>query len=74
MDIYSPMGTKVRFAPGNNGYESENAAARQVLELNAIYTIDHTDVGSWSTDVTLQEFPSKRFNSVLFESVNESSL
>lgn len=70
MNIYAPNGTKVRFVPGNNGYESENKSAREILELDAIYTVDYTDVSGWSTAVILEEFPNKRFNSVLFEDVS----
>lgn len=74
MDIYARAGTKVRFAPGGNGYDAQNKAAREVLELNAVYTVAHTEVGGWMTYVTLQEFPTKSFNSVLFEGINEPSL
>lgn len=70
MNIYAKNGTKVRFVPGNNGYESENKDAREILELDAIYTVDYTDVSGWSTAVILEEFPNKRFNSVLFEDVS----
>lgn len=69
MNIYAPNGTKVRFVPGNSGYESENKSAREILELDAIYTVDYTDVSGWSTAVILEEHPNKRFNSVLFEDV-----
>ncbi len=74
MDIYARAGTKVRFTPGGSGYETQNKAAREVLELNAIYTVSHTEVGGWMSYVTLQEFPKQSFNTVLFENVDESSL
>lgn len=70
MNIYAKNGTKVRFVPGDNGYESENKSAREILELDAIYTVDYTDVSNWSTAVILEEHPNQRFNSVLFEDVS----
>jgi hypothetical protein len=66
MDIWAKQGHKVIFQPGNNGYESENKAAREILELDKVYTVDHVQVDSWISHVQLVEVPNKLFNSVLF--------
>lgn len=37
--------------------------------MGAEYTVAHTRVGSWKTDVALMEVPEEMFNSVFFEDV-----
>lgn len=70
MDIYSKPGTKVRFIAENpDGYNISKESAK-LLKLDRVYTIDHTEVGGWSTEVYLKEFPGKIFNSVWFEKVD----
>lgn len=66
MDIWAKHGHKVIFQPGNNGYESQNKDAREVLELEKVYTVDHVQVESWISYVQLVEVPGKVFNTVLF--------
>lgn len=67
MNNDAPKGTKVKFAFPKNGYKSDQEFANQHLEEDMIYTVDFTSVGGWHTDVYLEEFPGKPFNSVLFE-------
>jgi hypothetical protein len=69
MDIYSEEGTKVRFR-NKGGYDSEpkNAVKARLVE-GEIYTVNFTNVGGWSSDVILKEFPGRRFNTVMFEEV-----
>ncbi len=69
MDIYAEPGTKVRFAFPNNGYDFHKETAKQHLIEGEIYTVKITDVGSFHTDVYLQEVPGVKFNSVMFENV-----
>jgi hypothetical protein len=66
MNIYAKKGDKVRFL-NENGREAERAYAAEILKEGKAYTIDHTDVYGWHTDVYLQEVPGKSFNSVMFE-------
>lgn len=70
MDNDSPYGTKVRFVEKDpsDSYSVSNKSAK-LLKLDQIYTIDHTDVYSWNTDVFLKEFPGEVFNSVWFKEV-----
>jgi hypothetical protein len=69
MEIYSKPGTKVRFTAKNpEGYNISKESAK-LLKLDKVYTVDHTDVSGWFTDVYLKEFPDKIFNSVWFEKV-----
>ena len=70
MDIYSKDGTKVVFT-GRGGYGYQQSEAREHLTVGAIYTVEHTEVHSWSTDVYLYEVPGIRFNSVMFDKVKE---
>ncbi len=65
MDIYSPKGTKVRFS-GKNGTDFDQEFARKYLVVGGLYTISRTEVGSFSSDAILAEFPHSRFNTVLF--------
>lgn len=43
--------------------------ANECLALGEVYTVDHTFVYSWHTDVFLVEFPNQPFASVCFEEV-----
>jgi hypothetical protein len=70
MDIASPRGTKVRFT-GYGGYEFEQKLARTLLTVDAVYTVERTEIGAWSTDVFLNEVPGKSFNSVMFAARRE---
>jgi len=69
MDIYAEPGTKVRFAYPDNGYDFHKKVAAKHLTEGEIYTVKITDVGSFHTDVYLNEVPGVAFNSVMFESV-----
>lgn len=68
MDIYSEKGTKVIYM----GCSDEQVRwghgddPRGILIPGAVYTVDHTDVHGWHTDVYLEEYPGKKFNSVVF--------
>ena len=68
-NIYADEGTKVRYT-GEGGHDSHKDFANKHLKRGEVYTIDHTDVGNWHTDVYLQEMPDKAFNSVHFEETN----
>jgi hypothetical protein len=65
IDIYSEEGTKVKYT-GKGGYDHHKEHANKHLKVGEIYTIDHTDVGGWHTDVYLKEVPNQAFNSVHF--------
>lgn len=64
-DIYSPASTKVRYT-GRNGTEANKAWADKHLTVDAIYTIERTEVGDWHTDFYFIEIPGRAFNSVHF--------
>ncbi|MEK3873685.1 MULTISPECIES: hypothetical protein [unclassified Paenibacillus] len=67
MNIYAQKGDKVRFL-NKNGHDWEPEKARESgLVEGVVYTVEKTEVGGFHTDVYLQEFPGKPFNSVLFE-------
>lgn len=68
MDIYSPPGTKVTFLDVN-GTEFDRAEAEKILKVGQVYTIVDIDVGSWRSDIILEEIPNKTFNSVMFDNV-----
>lgn len=66
MDIYSEPGTKVRFT-GRNGSDCDLLMSKSYLVVGRVYTVDHTEVANYSTDVFLKEFPDVPFNSVHFQ-------
>lgn len=70
MDINSPEGTKVMglFKDGSllNGYDFQKIDAERFVKPNIKYTVDHTVVHSWSSEVYLKEFPEHSFNTVHF--------
>ena len=71
MNIYAKEDSKVKpiFKDGElcNGYDAENEEASKHLEEEKEYTVLCTQVGNWSTKVTLKEIPGVHFNSVHFE-------
>ena len=69
MNIYAKKGDKVRFL-NDNGRDSEREYAATMLKEGQVYTVDHTDVYGWHTDVHLQEVPDQMFNSVMFDDVD----
>ena len=71
MNIYAKKGDRVVFAYPKNGYDRHVATAAKYLKKDETYTIDHTEVGSWHTDVYLQEIPGVSFNSVQFVDAEE---
>lgn len=73
MDIRSPKGTLVTVIHDNggivNGTEDDKNLAALYLNLDKVYTVDHTDVQDWVTRVYLTEVPGIAFNSVNFKEV-----
>ena len=67
MDIYSKLGTKVRFENPDAGYEPDRDLAKKHLSFGGTYTVKHIDIKGFSSRVTLDEFPGIRFNTVLFD-------
>ena len=65
IDIHSKEGTKVIYT-GTGGYDHHKKHANKFLLAYQEYTVDHTIVGGWHTDVVLKEFPNEAFNSVHF--------
>lgn len=71
MNIYALKGHKVCVVTLDAGQDHHKQTAKQHLELSKEYTVERTEVGSWHTNVYLQEIPDIAFNSVLFEDVSE---
>lgn len=69
MNIYAKEGDKVVCYTFDAGYAYHQEIANKYLVIGQVYTIDHTEVDSWHTDVYLKEFPEVKFNSVFFEDV-----
>lgn len=74
MDIYAKRGHKVmaNYVDGKicGGHDYQAEQAERVLKEGEVYTVDYTEVGGWSTDVVLIEFPDMIFNSCLFKNCN----
>lgn len=68
MDIYAPKGTKVVFNPSDYQLYCEPQWSTIFLATPfQEYTIEKTVVHSFKTDVYLEEFPGKIFNSIWFD-------
>ena len=71
MNIHAKENSKVIYTGATDdqvrGHYGGGDDPRGVLETYGTYTVDHTVVDDWYTDVILKEFPLFRFNSVLFE-------
>jgi hypothetical protein len=67
--LYAPTGTKLKFLNAN-GYliERKNAADLGLVE-GVEYTLHYVDINDSSSDVYLDEFPNRGFNSVMFECI-----
>jgi hypothetical protein len=70
MDIYCEEGTKVKFI-NEGGWDGEFEEAKKYLKQGEMYTVDYVDIGGWTSYVTLKEFPTKEFNTVLFAEVDK---
>ena len=69
MDIHNDNIRKVRCIRNDNQVLGGGTYAH-LLTIGELYTVDWLDVGNWSTNVVLKEFPGKFFNSVLFEELD----
>lgn len=65
MNIYAKEGDKVVYR-AVNGSCHQLEMANRYLEKDVEYTVIHTEVSGWHTDVYLKEVPSIAFNSVHF--------
>lgn len=71
MDIYARPGSKVVFSNPSRGFNDDQSLASEHLEVGKVYTVSSIEVDSWYTDVLLVEVPSVKFNSVLFEDIED---
>lgn len=67
MDIYAPVGTKVRFL-NENGYDFELEHAKKVFDVNKTYTVKDITIYSSSSDVVFEEVDGE-WNTVMFTEV-----
>lgn len=67
MNIYLKKGTKIIYNNYGSGYPHNRKTAEEHLVRRECYTVDHTVVGSYATDVYLVEVPDIPFNSVMFD-------
>jgi hypothetical protein len=73
MPVVIPRGTKVVFAFPENGYPADRERLKRLeLQPGAEYTVDSTEVHSWSTSLRLREFPGEVFNTVNFALASQS--
>jgi hypothetical protein len=75
MNIYSLNGDKVKIIIHEdgefNGYEYDITLLK-TIDPEKEYTVDYTNIGSYHTDLYLEEFPGIMFNSVCFYNVDKS--
>lgn len=69
-NIHSPPGTKIVFL-GENGYTAELLDALSVLKKGRVYTLKSTNIDNCYTDFELEEFPDRKWNSVMFGKVTQ---
>lgn len=65
-----PKGRKVKFL-GVGGLDCDEEYGNKYLSVGGIYTVDEIYVGGWCSQVELKEYPKKKFNTVMFEDVEE---
>lgn len=69
LDIYNNIPRYVRCS---NKYSTPTDTRNwKQLEVGKIYYLTDLDMGSWHTDVYLEEFEGLSFNSVLFEEIEK---
>jgi len=66
MDIHARSGHLVTVTEESYKNGMDGDTSKYQLEVDTTYTVDHTEVMSWSTLVFLREFPDVAFNSVNF--------
>ena len=66
--VESPQGRKVRFL-NENGYDGEREFARRFFSKGDILTVKEIYVGRSSSDVEFEEYPNRRFNTVMFADI-----
>ena len=62
------------FAHPDAGYEPDRLAVWKRFRLGQLLTVESIEVLAWRTEVGFVEAPGERFNSVLFEPVDDSVL
>ena len=73
MNMYALKGHKVKCVDLESPYDYQTERAKKHLEIGKIYTVESTEVRSFSTNVVLQEIPDVEFNSTLFEDIQKQS-
>ena len=71
MDIYAKPGTKVKFT-GEGGYDSDKHVAFSYMKVGDVFTVKNIHVGNWVSYVEFEEFPTLRFNTVMFDEVEDN--
>lgn len=66
----SPQGRRVVFL-AEHGYDIEREIARKYLSKGQVLTVKEIYVGRSISDVELEEYPGKKFNTVMFADVDE---
>ncbi len=64
-------GTKVLYSHPLNGDKNDQAKAGDCLDQNAQYTVQKIEFFNWKTYLYFKEIPLEKFNSVMFEIVEE---
>lgn len=72
MDIHAEPGTKVKFT-GENGYDNDRHVAFSHMDVGDVFTVKDIDIGNWISHVEFEELPGIRFNTVMFEEVEDKS-
>lgn len=67
--LCAEKGCKVKVRTLKAGYEHEEKEAKILFKVGDIYTVESLEVGSWSSEIELKEFPGKKFNSVFFDRI-----
>lgn len=70
MRLDTKPGEKVRFL-NKGGYEDQRRRALHLMVPGEIYEVEHLEVGSWFSYVTLKYIKGSH-NSVMFENVEET--
>lgn len=70
MDIFNNAKRQVVCVDNDVGSTFPGFEHERLLTVGEKYTVIDVEVHSWHTLITLNEFPDKQFNSVLFEEID----
>ena len=64
--LFCERGCKVKAVNLDWGNKSDSEHAHKFLQKDKVYEVESVEVGSYTSDIYLKEFPNEKFNTVHF--------